>query len=173
MNLCDLQKEVWVWSRRNFGDQPAHRPLLGVVEECGELVDATERGCRADVADAVGDIMIFVADYCARRGFELNTVVGSWYDVRSFRGGLDDTFEGCVQSMLLHVSKVCRSQLKIEQGVRGAEDHVGQAKESLRAFVAAVCSAATLQGIDMEAAVDSTWRRVSKRDWAAKPLTGV
>jgi NTP pyrophosphatase (non-canonical NTP hydrolase) len=32
-----LQNEVQEWVTRNFGDSPAHRPLLGVAEEVGEL----------------------------------------------------------------------------------------------------------------------------------------
>lgn len=38
IDVTVFQQEVSEWSKRNFGDntvQPAHRPLLGIVEECG------------------------------------------------------------------------------------------------------------------------------------------
>lgn len=173
ISLHVFQLEVWEWSRKNFGDQLAHRPLLGIVEECSEIIDATERGSRCDVADAVGDTMVYIADYCARRGFELTEIVHSFDAIASSREGIDDAFEGYVQSLLLHVGRLCHAHLKQEQGIRLTEDHVGNAKLELRAIIGIVWSIATLQNIDFEAAVASTWEHVSKRNWKANPTTGV
>lgn len=80
LTLNELQYQVNTWSRANFGDQPAYRPLLGVSEECGELCHAflkQEQNIRMDedhkaqMADAVGDIVIYLLDFCARSGLSL------------------------------------------------------------------------------------------------------
>jgi NTP pyrophosphatase (non-canonical NTP hydrolase) len=80
--MFDLEKfqgEVSEWTRRNFGDQPAYRPLLGAVEEIGELAHAhlkeeqkirgTAEELQALAKDAVGDVIVYLADYCGRRGW--------------------------------------------------------------------------------------------------------
>jgi NTP pyrophosphatase (non-canonical NTP hydrolase) len=85
MNLNEMQKEVAEWSLKNFGPGPAYRPLLGVCEEAGELAHAhlkQEQGIRdnplkleADAKDAVADIIIFLMDYCARRGWRMDEIL--------------------------------------------------------------------------------------------------
>lgn len=83
--LDELQLLVGDWSRRNFGDQPSYRPLLGVGEEAGELFHAHLKGeqgirhnpneIRALKVDAIGDIVIYLADYCEREGISFSAAV--------------------------------------------------------------------------------------------------
>lgn len=82
MNLQNIQAEVAAWSQKNFGDQPAWRPLLGIGEELGELNHAylkREQGIRQDedhdaaMRDAVGDIVIFLCDFSSRARFPMPT----------------------------------------------------------------------------------------------------
>ena len=85
MRLCDLQREVGVWSLHNFGAEPAYRKLLGVGEELGELCHAHlkgEQGIRGFSAetksakeDAIGDLIIYLADYCDKSGIDLDHAV--------------------------------------------------------------------------------------------------
>jgi len=81
-----LQRQVAAWSERNFPDQPAENPLLGVGEEYGELTHAVlkdKQGIRLDESDvsteaemdAVGDMVIFLADFCSRRGYNIGDCV--------------------------------------------------------------------------------------------------
>jgi len=93
MNLAQLQKEVQEWSTRNFGGKhgTGYRPLLGVAEEVGELCHAhlkTEQGIRnnedhdAAKRDAVGDIVIYLVDYCAGQDIDMaRAVVDTWAKV--------------------------------------------------------------------------------------------
>lgn len=90
-NLDDLQRQVGEWSAENFGDQPATYPLMGSVEELGELHHAVLKdlqGIREDEdgvgheaeLDAVGDIIVYLADFCHRRGLHLGDAVDTaWY----------------------------------------------------------------------------------------------
>jgi NTP pyrophosphatase (non-canonical NTP hydrolase) len=92
LDLGELQAEVLSWSVRNFGEQPSSRLLLGLVEELGELCHAhlkQEQGIRTSEAheaarvDAVGDVVIFLCDYCARTGLSLEgCILDAWSRVR-------------------------------------------------------------------------------------------
>lgn len=83
MRLSELQSTASAWSRRNFGEHygSGYRNLLGVAEEVGELCHAQlkgEQGIRhlpeeiaAMKRDAVGDILIFLANYCDSQGLDM------------------------------------------------------------------------------------------------------
>lgn len=112
MDLIQLQMEVFAWSRNNFGQGVPHQPLLGATEELGELAHAhlkreqEIRGLnRAEYErlahDALGDIIIYLADYAAINGLNLEYAVqDTWSRVkqRDWRkdptaGGEPDTAE--------------------------------------------------------------------------------
>jgi len=91
MLLKELQKEVGQWSLHNFGTQASYRPLLGAVEELGELAHAhlkQEQGIRpsdhfADKCDAIGDIIIYILDYCSKEGIDVEEELAvTWAKVK-------------------------------------------------------------------------------------------
>lgn len=93
MNLTILQKEVAEWGAKNFPDQPTYIPLLGLVEETGELSHAHikgEQGIRHTTAeiyamkkDAVADIMIYLVHYCEGECIMLDEAVEeTWAKVK-------------------------------------------------------------------------------------------
>ena len=96
MDLSTLQSEHATWVEHNFPDQRAnkHWPLLGAAEEVGELSHAHlkfEQGIRGydekrylkEAADALGDIVIYLASYCNANGFDLDEcVVVAWNQVK-------------------------------------------------------------------------------------------
>lgn len=92
-NLREYQSECWMWAQENFPGGQAHHPLLGVSEEVGELCHAhlkMEQGIRGDKkelrakqADAVGDIIIYLLDYCSRNNLCAQTCLATaWEHVR-------------------------------------------------------------------------------------------
>lgn len=96
MRLNELQQAVGEWSRRNFPNNKPYHPLLGLQEEIGELSHAHlkgEQGIREGAGDpgaliekkmdAVGDIVIYLADYCSRNGIDFEVAVSlTWAVVR-------------------------------------------------------------------------------------------
>lgn len=95
INLRQLQYEVGTWSKNNFPNNTPTLVLLGVGEELGELHHAhlkTEQGIRgfddkekskAAKEDAIGDIVIYLADYCERSGLSLEeSVNNAWNEVK-------------------------------------------------------------------------------------------
>lgn len=79
--LRELAQELGQWSDENFGDVPSEWTLLGVTEELGELCHSELKqmqGIRLDdhdvgeeaTKDAVGDITLFLVDFCNRNGYD-------------------------------------------------------------------------------------------------------
>lgn len=113
IDLKEIQKQASIWSIRNFGLNKSKRtdqelysiaPLLGVAEEVGELCHAqlkSHQGIRGfdDVTkrreytkDAVGDILIYLMDFCAREGLEMqDCLLDTWGEVKKRNWGIDDT----------------------------------------------------------------------------------
>ena len=84
LGLNELQETMKPWVKHNFGDRPSHQPLLGVAEEVGELCHAhlkQEQGIRVNEdqenagRDAVGDILIYLADYCNDRKWDMEEIL--------------------------------------------------------------------------------------------------
>lgn len=88
-----LQEEQRPWVKHNFGDRPAWQPLLGAVEELGELAHAhlkEVQGIRmtedhvGNAQDAVADVVVYLADYCSARGWDFGVLVErTWNKVKS------------------------------------------------------------------------------------------
>jgi NTP pyrophosphatase (non-canonical NTP hydrolase) len=94
MDLDNFQNKVTKWVKYNFSEtyQDKYKPLLGIVEEVGELSHAhlkMEQGIRGTKCehldakmDAIGDIMVYLADYCERNGLCLEDCVRTaWAEV--------------------------------------------------------------------------------------------
>lgn len=99
LKLTQLQMQLAPWVRHNFGQQrpttlqKAYQPLTGLTEELGELCHAhlkQDQGIRGEEEeheaagqDAVGDIVIYLADYCNARGWWLDEIVtDTWNQVK-------------------------------------------------------------------------------------------
>ena len=112
MNLDQLQSEVQRWAMHNFPDATSMEPLMGLVEESGELAESLPGDPRisgltillgrlhhaflkryqrirlsedhnAAIRDAVGDITIYLAHFCALEGISLDDCVNrAWEEVK-------------------------------------------------------------------------------------------
>tara|TARA_Y100000310_G_scaffold143479_1_gene142842 strand:+ start:1541 stop:1861 length:321 start_codon:yes stop_codon:yes gene_type:complete len=92
LDLQQLQIEVSDWQAKNFPNGEPWEPVMGVAEEVGELSHAflkKHQGIRlnedheAAMKDAVGDVVIYLADVCHRNGFNLaECVTTAWDEVK-------------------------------------------------------------------------------------------
>lgn len=93
MDLAMIESHINEWQRRNFPNTPLYRPLLGAMEELGELCHAVlkrEQGIRgtseqhADaVRDALGDVVIFLIHVAAIEGTTLAACIErAWREVQ-------------------------------------------------------------------------------------------
>lgn len=95
MNFQELQDGVKEWANHNFPKTKPYYPLLGVQEEVGELshvylkreqkIRGTYDEHTEGICDAVGDIVVFLADFCNRNGINLNNCVKSAWQEASQR----------------------------------------------------------------------------------------
>jgi NTP pyrophosphatase (non-canonical NTP hydrolase) len=84
--IRDMQIQHHKWLRHNFPDQTDHQPLLGIVEEVGELAHAalkheqairgmTYSRAREAEKDALGDIFIYMMSYANSRALDLEAII--------------------------------------------------------------------------------------------------
>lgn len=156
-----LQPEQAEWSMRNFGPKDKHQPLLGIIEELGELEEAMEELDRAKALDAAGDIVVYTADFCTQWGWDLNELYRLSQKPRA------------VEVMPLRLSyvqgRLAHHQLKWEQKIRNAEGHEG----NLRSLVFGVLEDAErvcqYLGTNLVDIALDTWSTVKKRNWTKNP----
>jgi NTP pyrophosphatase (non-canonical NTP hydrolase) len=85
MRFLEFQDEVGAWARKNFDkSELGINALLGVFEEVGELSHAhlkqiqgirgTPEEHTEKAKDAVGDILVYLADYCSQRGWNMSEI---------------------------------------------------------------------------------------------------
>jgi len=176
MDYEQLQAEVGEWSREQFGtEQPARYPLLGAGEEFGELthsvlkkkqgirLDEEDVGTEAEI-DAVGDIIVYLMDFCERggveaaRGFEVSHIK---YEARD----LDDI--GALIEGLKEYGKLCEyDDIQMCDG--------GVATTFAPATVASIINALdafckSREGIgSIDQCIEEAWSEVSEREWDAE-----
>jgi NTP pyrophosphatase (non-canonical NTP hydrolase) len=104
--LSEIQTDQILWSEWNFGKHPAWHPLLGIQEEVGELAHAflkRTQGIRknqdhdAAIRDAVGDIVIYLMDFCSCEGIDLQEAVEEAWDTVRKRNWKADPTSGAVK----------------------------------------------------------------------------
>jgi NTP pyrophosphatase (non-canonical NTP hydrolase) len=97
LTFRQLQRENAEWAERNFGARPSDRSpwvVFGIVEEVGELCHALlkqHQGIRgswdeheAKAKDAVGDILVYLANTCERHGWDMQEIIEqTWAEVKA------------------------------------------------------------------------------------------
>lgn len=184
VNLDAVQADQIEWSTRNFGQQPPHRPMLGIIEEMCELeeaqmlagdigkeaADSVTLSSDAEL-DAIGDIAIYMLDYCGKRGWRMQEL----WDARAYPEWLADfTFGDDNDGMPYFapfIRRLAHSQLKGEQNIRG-----GQTKhdEVLRATLSSVLwlldnLATVYHQRNFLRILEDVWLKVRQRDWVNNP----
>lgn len=159
-----MQEEIYQWSLYNFGEQGAYRPLLGIFEEIEECADARDRIDREGIRDAVGDICVYMMNYCAIRNWEFLELMDDRCAAPS----------GIIQGNDISiVGKLSHHHLKAEQGIRGkAEAHDFAIKVILKHLLWKLDELCLECSIFMHQAVHDTWSKVKMRDWRKNSYDG-
>lgn len=93
IDLFKIQQEMIAWQQHNFPNRKVHVPLLGALEELGELAHAhikQEQNIRlnedhaANKQDAIADIIIYLIDYSNDHKFNLEKIIQeTWNQVKT------------------------------------------------------------------------------------------
>lgn len=178
MTLDEIQLEQTAWSTRNFGAQPAHRPLLGIIEELAELEEALlaeddDLAGKDAVVDAIGDVSIYMLDYCGKRGWRMQDV----WDARCALPGYEEFIFGPSNDgspyLYPFIKVLAHSQLKGEQDIRGGK---AVHDENLKAMLSNVLwmlaeTAKSYYELDVLVILETVWNKVKQRNWVANPNT--
>lgn len=161
-NWEELAVAVNNWSMANFTSQRGMGclvPLLGVIEEIDEFESALTP---EESEDAIGDILIFLLDYCKRSGMDLSSI-----EV------YPETASGSLNKW---IGKLCHARVKRIQGIRGMENiEAFRAKElTAVAGLIGVCHKLAIKETgQLLGAFDlacHTWTNVvAKRKWHTQP----
>jgi hypothetical protein len=189
-------EEVGGWSRKNYGLQKSKwqyhaqgfapvcpiiildhvAPLLGIIEEAGELSDACNRASLEETKDAIGDVQIYLADYLYRQGLAASTI--DWLQFSN-----DKTWLPAPDSLMVTVGRLAHINLKRHQGIRGYETdkffyELKAVLTNLMLCLRSVLLTSYPRLTNKEAAdavitiLGSTWKHVKERNWTANPYTG-
>jgi len=93
MELKEIQAEIVEWREHNFPGNTAVQQFLGMVEELGEISHAILKGQQgirgyseddtAEIQDGVGDLMIFLINFCDLNGWDtLEILQNTWDEVK-------------------------------------------------------------------------------------------
>lgn len=84
-----LSARVAVWARERgiLQHSTPQAQLLKAVSELGELCDAEIKDNQLDRADAIGDVLVCLINYCAMRNLDLTTCLADAYAVIKDRKG--------------------------------------------------------------------------------------
>lgn len=169
-----FQGEVVKWAAHSFPRAQLHEPLLGVVEEIGELYEAfyLQNSSKApvikesEIDDAVGDIMIFLAHYCGLNGYDIMDCVDKYGREQE---AMFAPF--ALSDVVMAAGRLCQAHLKSAQGVRGNR-HAEAAKRYVGHIVGALRILCELQKQDLTEVIGDVWSEVKKRDWKKFPKDG-
>lgn len=141
-------------------------PLMGMVEELGELAEAN---AARDRDDAVGDIAVYLCDYLCREGL-------AWPERFTIPDA--DQYIPPLAGLMLHIGKLFRCHLKRHQRIRGMENdeafHAAR-MDAIRGIVWHLedVSRNADRGTNLLVILNATWNGiVSKRDWRADAAGG-
>jgi NTP pyrophosphatase (non-canonical NTP hydrolase) len=93
----DIEMKIiqWAEARRILPHAKPHTQLMKAVSELGELCDAELKGDIDKIQDGVGDVMVCLINYCARRDIDIVQCMALAYDeIKDRRGYMtpDGTF---------------------------------------------------------------------------------
>jgi NTP pyrophosphatase (non-canonical NTP hydrolase) len=172
--ISRIQSELKPWQLHNFGNRPSWQPLEGMIEEVGELCEAYEiietydfDKFVEDAKDAVADIVIYLMDFCNSMDIDL---------VQAYTGNTGD-FQATSSPMYIlqimkNLGKVAHAHLKLKQGIRVTEDHIGNCKKYCAMVLESVQYFCLNEEFELDSLVNTTWDSVKQRDWKKFPKNG-
>lgn len=160
--LNELAKLVGAWADINFKVHLPHRGFLEEVGEAAHCLIKRAQGIRGfekseyfkeQYADAIADAAIYLLHLCFR--MKIPFASGSLQ--------AEGSNPICNEENALYVLIMCAADFcNPEQDRSAVIQSAGDSLEMLATL-------ANLEGIDFDEAVESTWDKVSKRDWVNNP----
>lgn len=173
MNLIVLQNDLSDWLKHNFPDTTSDHQIKGVMEELGELCEADlvyqvnpNDTSRRTFMDAVGDVMIYLFNYCNKMDIMLVDCIS---DRESELYGAGTT------SAMIHLGRLVHADLKSTQGIRGYDDP-NKARREIIANIAGLYYSLSNYCLRFDLTIQDciklAFYEIMKRDWIVDPKGG-
>src|SRR5947207_10726561 len=105
--LTEIQQEMIPWVEHNFGQRGDWQAVMGAAEEVGELCHhvlkrhqniRTNEDHDEEEKDAVGDIVVYLMDFCNARNYNLEVIVNEVWNKVSKRDWKANSKDGITES---------------------------------------------------------------------------
>lgn len=169
-----LQQEGRLWTEKNFPGQQAHHPVLGLIEEIGELVQADALYNADDTRDALGDIMVYAANVCnyALDADLREIMANAQKEVNLLCRIMTPEYHSERRTLKL-IGLLSHSVLKMQQNIRGSkETHQHRGAEILTEIMEGVLIFCVQRNWSLLAITENIWEKVKQRDWSKDRNTG-
>jgi hypothetical protein len=166
LGLKQFQAKVEAWNKHNFPGQKPYQSLLGIVEE---FCDEATRPCtKEQLADALGDTMVYLADYCFQNDLKLWAIIPEFTLVpRDSISAVQSPKDMAVRA----IGMLAHAHLKNEQKIRG--DQINNKCYAISLLVRSLDHMAASQGLYLKTCMDVALAEILKRDWIKFPKNGV
>ena len=165
--LSEIQAELKVWTEYNFGKQEPIIPIMGMIEELGELTHAHLKelqGIRksdflADKKDAIADITIYLLNYfnCIDKDISLiEEVINAPHE--------GDTSNNIILN-ISHKLGVLSENEMYNKSLIIDTNYCSYILFSLKEYAENI-------ELDLPTIVNETWEQVKLRDWKKYPKDG-
>lgn len=172
LNPKTLQTEQREWSLKNFGPHPALHPLSGMTEEIGELDDAIEAWNVPEIKDALSDAVIFCADYCTCKGWDMEALLPA-PSGSAIAAAPSRDIDRSIHRAFRCVARAHHHELKTIQRIRGdRREHDRCSAESIRTALHHLESIAQHLGFTLMELAEPVWNKVKQRDFTKNRLDG-
>ena len=172
--LSEIQAELKVWTEYNFGKQESIIPIMGMIEELGELTHAHLKelqGIRksdflADKKDAIADITIYLLNYfnCIDVDIKIIDKLNNITFNTTHRSYTDDLIFK-LSSEIGNLSKLTFYDSSYK--ATNFDYNV------LYRILSSLYSYAKCIKLDFITIINETWETVKLRDWKKYPLNGI
>jgi NTP pyrophosphatase (non-canonical NTP hydrolase) len=161
VTFLEVTRDVGKWSDKQFGTgQSSIERLSGASEELGELEEAMWGADTAEVRDAIGDITIYLADYCYRSNLSVNVPLN---EVRP----QEEKLPPSTAQVTRYVGLLHHAHLKGLQGIRQDRNTTGEEakREGVKNILGSLNLLCDYLGHDYSEVVAETMDEVLDREW--------
>lgn len=169
MKLSEAQAKHKAWSERNFKDRNPDHPLLGVIEEVGELCESVE------LTDGTSTPMALIVKMQAHLGRLAHIHLKRAQGIRKASTSFDrecDTIDQLAEIWDTYQNaagyRPMFGEIDLEEFAPSTEKR-DDAVADIQIYLLDFCSR---HGIDVEKNLESTLKTVLKRDWTRDTVVG-
>lgn len=170
VTLDVLQAQLKPWALYNFGDRQSYEPLLGMIEEIGEISNGFVQTCPEDTPEDVQALLIIMALFGKLTHHHLKRM-------QNIRGSSEEhniAIEKWTKLFSNATDGLYYDDIDTVVNLKNQEEVLPQVKDTVEdgladTLVYAADFANAMQ-VDLAQELNDCWKKVRQRDWVAKRM---